>query len=237
MKLGKYFRRGDHSTLDAGSGNGSFSYYACSLGNRVLGINIDREQIDRSKEFRDFIGLDEQRCQFKLLSIYDVKSLNKTFDQIICFETLEHLAKDAEVLRLFQEVLNSDGVLHISVPRRVRKPYCGEVFSDQEDGGHLRYGYELVDLEAMLTEAGFSITHKDQVVGLFSLKVEEALNWLDLRLPSNVPGGLREVARALLFVFLYPFTLLDPISSRYLCIYVQARLSGQLPSPENALSE
>jgi len=228
MKLGKYFRRGDLSTLDAGCGNGSFSYHACSLGNRVLGINIDREQIDRSKEFRDFIGLDEERCQFKVLSIYEVKALNQTFDQIICFETLEHLERDSDVLRLFHEVLNRDGVLHISVPRRIRKPYCGEVFSDEEDGGHLRYGYELTDLEAMLAEAGFSITHTDQVVGFFSLKVEEALNWLDLTLTSNVPGGLRELARGLLFVLLYPFTLLDPISSRYLCIYVQARLSGQL---------
>ena len=94
MKLRKYLRSGDCATLDAGCGNGAFSYYACSLGNSVLGINIDLEQVRKCEEFRDFLDLDRERCGFKVHNIYDVLSLGQKFDQIICFETLEHLKAD-----------------------------------------------------------------------------------------------------------------------------------------------
>jgi SAM-dependent methyltransferase len=223
MKLRKYLRSGDCSTLDAGCGNGAFSFYACSLGNRVLGINIDSDQVRKCEEFRDFLNLDRERCGFKVHNIYDVLSLGLTFDQIICFETLEHLKGDREVLRLFHQVIKPDGVLHLCTPRRDRRSYYGEVISETEDGGHVRLGYELRDLEPMLAAAGFSVIRTDKAIGFFSLKVEEILNQVEMRAGAISQNGWQDSLRTLAFLCLYPLTFLDVFSRTHLCIYVQAQ--------------
>lgn len=219
MALRKYLRPGNCATLDAGCGNGAFSYYACSLGNRVMGINVAPEQVSRCEEFREFLNLDKERCRFKMHNIYDVLSLGQTFDQIICFETLEHLKEDRMVLGLFHQVLKPNGVLHLCTPRRERHSYYGEVLSETEDGGHVRLGYELDDLESMLATAGFSVTQTDTAIGFFSLKVEEILN----RFEKNPQSGLSETLRTITFLCLYPLTFLDLFSRTQLCIYAQAQ--------------
>src|SRR2546426_10747942 len=83
MRLSHYLVPGDLATLDAGCGNGAFSYQAYRRGNRVVGINIDPDQVQRCNEFRDFLGIDSSRCQFKVHNIYDFLALGQKFDQII----------------------------------------------------------------------------------------------------------------------------------------------------------
>ena len=224
MKFSKHFQPGELLTLDAGCGNGAFSYEACRLGNKVLGINIDPEQVRRCEEYRDFIGIDPERCKFKLHDIYDAAALRQVFDQIICFETLEHLERDSEVLGLFEKIIRPGAFLHICTPRRKRAPYFGEALSETEDGGHVRLGYEFDDLQSMLADHGFEVIKTDTAIGFFGLKVEEVLNWFEIAALLNLPGSLREILHTGLFLFLYPFTLLDNLLSRsYLSIYVKAR--------------
>ncbi len=224
MKFSKHLPPGEILTLDAGCGNGAFSYEACRLGNKVVGINIDPEQVRRCEEYRDFIGIDPEQCKFKLHDIYDAATLRQVFDQIMCFETLEHLERDSEVLALFEKIIRPGGFLHICTPRRKRAAYFGEALSDTEDGGHVRLGYEFDELESMLADHGFEVMKTDTAIGFFSLKLEEVLNWFERVGFRNLPGGLRELLHAGLFLFLYPFTLLDNLSSRsYLSIYVKAR--------------
>lgn len=224
MKFGKHLQPGDLLTLDAGCGNGAFSYEACRLGNQVVGINIDPGQVRRCEEYRDFIKIDPGQCRFKLHNLYDAAALRQVFDQIICFETLEHLERDHEVLALFEKILRPGGFLHICTPRRKRAAYFGEALSETEDGGHVRLGYEFDDLESMLADYGFEVIKTDTAIGFFSLKVEEVLTWFEVVGFRNLPGGFREVLHTGLFLFLYPFTLLDNLLSRsYLSIYVKAR--------------
>ena len=224
MKFSKHLQAGELLTLDAGCGNGAFSYEACRLGNKVLGINIDPEQVRRCEEYRDFMGIDPEQCKFKLHDIYDAAALRQVFDQIICFETLEHLERDREVLALFEKIIRPGGFLHICTPRRKRTAYFGEALSDTEDGGHVRLGYEFDELESMLSDHGFEVINNNTAIGFFSLKLEELLNWFEVVGCGNLPGGLREILQAGLFLFLYPFTLLDnPLSRSYLSIYVKAR--------------
>jgi cyclopropane fatty-acyl-phospholipid synthase-like methyltransferase len=223
IKLGRHFGRGALLTLDAGCGNGAFSYLAYSRGNTVLGINSDAEQVLKCEAYRDFLGLDPNRCQFRIHNIYDVSTLDQKFDQIICFETLEHLKRDREVLTLFQGVLADNGVLHLCTPRRNRRPYYGEALSEDEDGGHVRLGYELAHLEDLLNGTGFVVTETDRAVGYFSLQVEAMLNMIDVKLAKHLRDDFRAVLRMLSFVCLYPLTFLDVLSRDYLCVYVQAK--------------
>ncbi len=227
MRLAHYLRPGDCSTLDAGCGNGAFSFHAARIGNNVLGINIDSAQIRKAEEYRNFIRVDPARCRFTLLNIYELDSIGIKFDQIICFETLEHLVDDAAVLALFRKVINHDGVLHICTPRRDRKSYFGEIFSEREDGGHVRLGYEVAELKSLLNAANFSVVQTDEVMGRFSIWTEELLNWLDIRLFEKLNTPAREAARTLAFLAAYPFSFLDVFSTRHLCVYVQAHCSPQ----------
>ena len=225
MRLARRLRKGGCLTLDAGCGNGAFSFYACRVGNEVLGINIDPQQLRRAEEYREFIGIDQTQCRLKLLNIYDLKSVGIKFDQIICFETLEHLMDDAAVLASFRQVINEDGVLHICTPRRNRKTYFGEAISDQEDGSHVRLGYEVEDLEKLLAAAGFVVSRTDQVMGRFSVWTEEFLSWLDLILWVRLNARSREIFRTLAFLVVYPFSFLDIFPTRHLCVYVEAHCS------------
>jgi len=224
MKFCRYLLQGNVTTLDAGCGNGAFAYYAYKLGNRVLGVNIDAEQVKRCEEYRDFLRIDHLRCQFRVYSIYDLISLNQEFDQIICFETLEHLKRDEKVIAIFRDILKIGGVLHICTPRSNRRPYFGEVLSEDEDGGHVRLGYTFEILEDMLGRHGLVVTHRDSAIGYFSLKIEEAINYIEKMVLKHFPGVIREISHAGIFFCLYPLTYLDwLVPNRDLSIYVQAR--------------
>ena len=162
MALARYFRPGPIATLDAGCGNGAFSYYACRLGNAVVGVDFDPDKLAGCEEFRDSLRLDPAHCRFVKHNLYDLVALHERFDQIICFETLEHLADDRAVIRQFYQVANPGAWLHVCTPRANRNPYYGERISEVEDGGHVRLGYTHEQLEAMLRDEGFRPLRRDQ---------------------------------------------------------------------------
>lgn len=110
-------------------------------GNRVLGIDLDSENVRRCREYAEFVGVDPSRCRFEVLNAYDLPGRDERFDQIIAFEILEHLERDQDMVNWFARLLRPGGVVHISTPHLHRKPYYGEVLSEREDGGHLRLGY------------------------------------------------------------------------------------------------
>jgi 2-polyprenyl-3-methyl-5-hydroxy-6-metoxy-1,4-benzoquinol methylase len=227
MKFSRHFLKGDITTLDAGCGNGAFLYKAYMSGNRCLGIGIDPDQIRRCNEYRDFLKLDPLRCQFKVHNIYNIVSLGEKFDQVICFETLEHLKRDQEMLFLFSKVLNPGGILHICTPYLHRKPYYGEVISKAEDGGHLRLGYTYDELGLRLNKAGFKIVRKDSAVGLFSQKIGNIMRWIQtlefLPVPIRIGCGI-------LLLSLYFLTFFDfVIPYQPLSIYVQAKFIDRQP--------
>lgn len=237
MKLCKYFKRGDISTLDAGCGNGAFSYRAYRLGNRVLGVNIDPDQVRRCNEFRDFLGLDVSRCQFRVYDIYGIPGLDQKFDQIICFETLEHLQRDQEVVGIFAHCLRPGGTLHLCTPYLNRRPYFGEVISTVEDGGHMRLGYTFEIFEDMLARKGFELVTRDKAVGPISQKIMDLGRWLSAVPLRRLPATLQEGIAGVVILALLPLTWLDKLwpGGMHLCVYVQARLKAPLVEDEAIL--
>ena len=227
MKFIKYFRRGDILTLDAGCGNGAFSFEAAKLGNRVVGIDFDPKKLKRCEEFRDYLKIDSSRCQFKVFNIYDLPSLKEffgEFDQIICFETLEHLKNDQKIISLFNQVLKPGGVLQLGVPNADRKPYYGEITSQKEDGGHLRLGYFFDDLKKIFKREGFDIIRKDSAVGFFGKILVNINQWISLSaLTKNIPDRIKDILNIIVLITIYPITFLDVIiPSKPLNIYVMA---------------
>ena len=226
MRLCKYLIPGDIATLDAGCGNGAFSFRAYKLGNQVLGISFNPGEIKRCEEFRAYLGINAERCRFKVHNVYDILNLKRCFDQIICFETLEHLDRDQEVLALFARVLNRGGVVHLCSPRLDRKPSRGEVISSVEDGGHVRLGYTPAIFKSMLEKEGFVLEVQDCVLGVVGQAIANFGRWLHAIPLGRFPPAIREATAGMIVLALSPISWLDRfwLRSKHLSIYVRARL-------------
>jgi SAM-dependent methyltransferase len=172
------FRTGEIATLDVGCGNGAFSFAAYRRGNRVLGLDINPDNVRRCREYAHFLGLDERRLRFEVADVYAIEreASGARFDQIIAFEILEHLSRDADAVRGFANVLAPGGELHVSSPYLHRRPYTGEIISPVEDGSHVRLGYTFEMLDDLFRRAGLVTTDRRTAVGPASRASLELVN-------------------------------------------------------------
>lgn len=144
--------------LDAGCGNGMLAYRSYQKGNRVLGISIKEDEVARCRRFfNEFLRIPQKRLTFRVHDLYEVEALGEVFDEIICSEVLEHLARDAEVVRSFARILKPAGVLHVCVPNAEHPDNRGRARAEHESGGHVRPGYTPESLRALLEPAGFRV--------------------------------------------------------------------------------
>lgn len=159
-----FWKTGPRDVLDAGSGNGYFSWLAYRSGARVVAINFEKNQVEKAQEF--FIRYkraDPRRLSFEHRNLYDLASETRRFDEIICYETIEHVRRDAEVLTELFRLLRPGGVLHLCAPNRNHPRHRAEELDLNETGGHVRAGYTRKDYETLLEPIGFKIKN---VVGI-----------------------------------------------------------------------
>lgn len=162
--LTRFWGTGPRDVLDAGSGNGYFSWLAYKTGARVVAMNYEQQQVEKARDF--LIGhkrADPSRLHFEQCNLYDLACETRTFDEIICFEVLEHLVRDRDVLTQFFRILRPGGALHLCCPHRLHPRHQAEVLDTKETGGHVRPGYAEEDYRKLLEPIGFQIT---SVVGI-----------------------------------------------------------------------
>jgi cyclopropane fatty-acyl-phospholipid synthase-like methyltransferase len=213
--LPKFFRPGPIDTLDAGCGNGALSYAAYKLGNRVLGITNDPDQIHSNRARFAARGLDAARLNFELCNLYDLAQLNRRFDQIICSETLEHIKRDEVVIRQFHDALRPGGVLHLCCPFALHPDHNQGRVDAPEDGGHVRDGYTFESYRTLLEPAGFRIVHSMGLGSPFLLGLDKVV-----RLIRNTAG---DAAALPVFLLTWPLQFLDQPNPKVpYSMYVQA---------------
>ena len=162
--LCRYWRTGPRDVLDAGSGNGYFSWLAYTSGASVVAMNYEIEQVEKARDF--LVGrrrADPSRLRFEQCNLYDLERETRTFDEIICFEVLEHLRRDDKVVEQFYRLLRPGGVLHVCCPYKDHPRHQVEVLDINETGGHVRPGYTEEDYRRLLVPLGFKV---EKVVGL-----------------------------------------------------------------------
>ena len=156
-------------TLDAGCGSGAFAIYAAKRGNEAVGISFDERNNKVASERAKLLGV--QNVSF--LS-HDLRRLDElaeklgTFDQAICFETIEHIVNDKKLLRDIRGMLNPGGELLLTAPYTHYKRIMGNKISEVENGDHVRWGYTHEEIESLLKEAGFAVKTRDYVTGAIS---------------------------------------------------------------------
>lgn len=162
--LRRFWRTGPRDVLDAGSGNGYFSFLAYQSGACVIAMNLLQDQVEKATAF--LIGgkqADPSRLHFEQRNLYDLQRETRTFDEVICFEVLEHIVRDSDVAAQFYRLLRPGGILHLCCPFRLHPRHQAEVLDANEAGGHVRPGYTEQDYRELLEPIGF---HIDRIVGI-----------------------------------------------------------------------
>jgi len=162
--LCRFWKSGSRDVLDAGSGNGYFAWLAYRTGARVVALNFDADQVRKAHDFFvNYRRADPGRLRFEHGNLYDLQAEERRFDEIICFEVLEHLDRDLDVVKAFYRILRPGGTLHLCSPYRLHPRHRAEVLDTAGRGGHVRAGYTEEDYRALLDPVGFQV---ERVVGI-----------------------------------------------------------------------
>jgi cyclopropane fatty-acyl-phospholipid synthase-like methyltransferase len=157
--LRRHALEGPTRTLDAGSGNGTFSMYLASQGNEVTAISDHQPSQDKAARrarkggihSASFIALDLRRLD-------EFAGELGEYDQVVCLEVLEHILDDRKLVQDFARVVRPGGRLLVTTPYRHHVLAYKEEISPEENGGHVRPGYTHEELAELLGGAGFRVT-------------------------------------------------------------------------------
>jgi SAM-dependent methyltransferase len=162
--LSRFWKTGNRDVLDAGCGNGYLSWVAQQSGARVVAMSFDPAQISKAQSLLNgYYGIPSKELSFEHYNLYDLPAEKRQFDEIICFEVLEHLSRDRDVVSEFYRLLRPGGYLHVCCPYALHPRHQAEVLDTQETGGHVRAGYTEESYRDLLEPIGFQI---DRIAGV-----------------------------------------------------------------------
>jgi SAM-dependent methyltransferase len=177
--LCQYWGKGPRDVLDAGSGNGYFSWLAYKSGARVIGFNFEAGQVEKAHKFLvNYRKADPARLHFEQCNLYDLSKEMRTFDEIICYETLEHIRCDQGIVKEFYRILRPGGMLHLCCPYSLHPRHQAEVLDVNEEGGHVRPGYTEEDYHKLLEPLGFQIHHIAGIGPKSIYITDEIIRWI-----------------------------------------------------------
>jgi SAM-dependent methyltransferase len=126
--------------LDAACGEGYGASLLAGKAADVVGVDIDETSIAHARA--RYAGT--PRLRFECMDVTRLNFSERSFDLVVSFETLEHLAGQEQLLTEFSRVLRDDGMLVISSPDK--RTYSE--LSGFRNEFHVRelYRHELLDL-------------------------------------------------------------------------------------------
>ena len=155
-RMNEFFSK-NKLTLDIGGGNGYTSSVAKEKGYHIAIIEPNMTACLHAKER----GIDGVNCG----TVTDETILDKTIEQALLLDVLEHIEDDGKFLNLLHRKLVRDGLLIITVPAFM----C--LWSSEDDAaGHYRR-YRLAQLCDLLESQGFTICYRSYFMGFLFLPV------------------------------------------------------------------
>ena len=196
---------GKINILDAGSGFGQYSFYMARKypSSTILAVDIKQEQIDDCKDFFKKINLSD-RVRFENQDLTTFTSSND-YHLILSVDVMEHIEEDVVVFKNLYSSLKKGGILIISTP----SDQGGSDVHGEGDASfideHVRDGYNILEIEDKLKEAGFST-----VIARYSYGPPGQISWrLSMKYPILMLNASRLFFIILPFYYLvvYPFVL------------------------------
>jgi 2-polyprenyl-3-methyl-5-hydroxy-6-metoxy-1,4-benzoquinol methylase len=220
--LRRHLRKGKVRTFDAGCGNGAFSIYAARCGNDVLAASFSPREQEDARRRAGVVGV--SGIDFRTLDLRELGEQRDSlgsFDQIICFETIEHLTDDEGLVRTLASMLEPGGQLLLSTPFEGHRPLYSEERhpSPVEDGSHVRYGYTQPRLREIAQHAGLEVGGESFISGVVSQKLTNLMRRSTAR--------LGRLAGWLVVLPLRPLVVLDaPLSKMLRHPHLSVALTG-----------
>lgn len=174
--------RGDVLDLACGTGYGTRLLARVAT---VTGVDRDEGAISLSRSRSD--------ATFVLAETPPVPLPAAAFDFAVCFETIEHIDDDVELVREMRRVLRPTGRLLVSTPNADVSAPGGEPLNRW----HVRE-HTLVSLSALLREGGFEISALYAQGFAPKLPRGHRLAWRLNGLTSTLPAPVHRMTRALL---------------------------------------
>ncbi|MBN1353480.1 MAG: class I SAM-dependent methyltransferase [Candidatus Omnitrophica bacterium] len=166
-------------TLDAGCGSGVYTMYAATLGNDSIGISSDKTN-NGNAEYRAAI-LRIPNVKFITADLRDLKKLKPEiglFDQIICLDTIEHIKNDEKLIEAFSSLLVPGGRIFLTTFYKNYKHLVNDKISENEDGGHVRWGYTHEEIKILLAKHDIHIETVEYISGFISQQLTNAARLL-----------------------------------------------------------
>lgn len=130
--------------LDAACGEGYGAALLAPVARQVTGIDLSGEAVRHASARYG----EAKNLAFRVADCTELPFDDASFDVVVSFETLEHLAEQSTMLSEFRRVLKADGLLILSSPDRAE-------YSDRQgfdNPFHVRELYR-PELEALISEA------------------------------------------------------------------------------------
>jgi SAM-dependent methyltransferase len=164
--------------LDLGSGEGFGAALLADVASSVTGIDIDPQTVEHSRANYTAANL-----EFVVGSATDLSAFgDASFDVVVAFEVIEHVAEQEQVLAEIARVLAPGGLLVVSTPERQAysddrdfvNPYHERELTQAEFTALLGAHFSSVSLFAQRAVAGSRIESVGPATGHLSLRVERA---------------------------------------------------------------
>lgn len=196
--------------LDAGSGEGCYSFYLARRfpQAQVIGIELDEELVANSKLILSKLRLPN----LKFIQADIVTYAPRTYFDLICsIDVLEHVGEDEVVLRNLRSALQPNGVVLLHVPQQHQMNTHHFRWSGnprlKRQTDHVRDEYTEAEIINKLKAAGFQIEEQRYTFGWFGSLARE------LGSAIQSLGVLRPVVKVFAFLFLIAMAYMDTLTS------------------------
>lgn len=220
VRLSRHWEKGNRRVLDAGSGNGWFSYLAYRSGAEVVAVTNQTEQIRKAKAFyNEWLGISPEKLSFIESNLYELSKLPGRFDEIICYEVLEHIQDEHRIISQFREKLREGGVLHLCCPYAKHPRWMNESLDTRDGFGHVRAGYTYESYEKLLSAHGFEIVEKEDMGAPWLAQADIML--------ERLRHFFGDAVSLPLFFIMLPLVTFDPVKVKCpYSVYVKAVKKG-----------
>lgn len=131
--------------LDCACGVGYGSYLmAQNTNSNITAIDISEQAIEYAKRY-----FNNENINYWCDDCLKVVIADDIVDCVVCFETIEHVERDQELLRMFSKCLKPNGLLFLSFPNKDNYPIDNHPF-------HVRH-YNEHSISKLLSVTNFSI--------------------------------------------------------------------------------
>jgi hypothetical protein len=121
------------------------------------------------------------------------------FDQIVLFETIEHIKNDQKLVSDLAALLDPGGTMLLTAPYKHHLALWGELVGEREEGGHVRWGYTHDEVRMLFARAGLEVVAEESMSGLVSQKL------------ASLQFSLGRLSPRLAWALVFPLRALHPL--------------------------